>query len=616
MYNEAYNEAKNILQYKKDYDEYSKQGNAELANAAAQRAKKSYEFLNGNGYGEVAEYFKNNGYSNSKNYFDGYFSVQPGKYDEKEVRNKIVNLKNLWQNADEAGDREAAEGYAAKAQGYYSQMYANGDDIAASNLQNRNYKQASEYVKSYYNTLGKTAMRPYLYTKGADYGLSQADVDKAISYNSDTGEISLGGKNLGKADAYTDGTSYWDSDKLDAAWNDYVSNAGLTKNTDAMSKQMWQRYNDDYITLRDKIANENPYTNDVGKSILAKYDLSAFNAGNNAAASGAASNGGNIDSFSAANAMRNQAAMITQGQQAALDAHNSRIDRFDKLLDEYAKNADVVFNEGETAKLNNDTLKNNEVARDISIMDTTGKVMDKYTYEDNPFLNDDGSLRNENLNFKEIMENARERLKTETDTAEVDRLNSLINYASQAREIKLDKKYNFDGRYSQWDDGDYIYSRPDTYKVWEGKRQSSDLDRTLASNEKMNSDNNAAQQQINSATLASNERINSATLASNERRDAANNSSAEKIAILSNGKSSSEGEDATSQDAAKAAAKINSLYSGAVKINSTGDGYVVQDKYKQAAWDTILAMGYTPQQCIQIALQIGFSESDIQKYGG
>lgn len=629
MYNDVYNEASNILKYKKDYDEYTKQGNTELANAAAQRAKKSYDYLNESGYADVANYFKNNGYSNSKNYFDSYFSVQPGQYDQKTISNKITNLKNLWHSADESGDKETAEGYAAKAQGYYSQMNANGDEIMASNLQNRNASQAAEYVKNYYNTLGKTAMRPYLYTKGADYGLSQADVDKAISYNSDTGEISLGGKNLGKADAYTDGTSYWNSDTLDAAWNDYVKNAGLTKTSDTMSKQMWQRYNDDYITLRDKIANENPYTNDVGKSILAKYDLSAFNSGNNAAASGAASNGGNIDSFSAANAMRNQTEMIAQGQQAALDAHNSRVDKLSGILSEYGKNADVVFNESETSKLNDDTLKNNEVARDVSIMSTTGKVLDKYTYGNNPFLNNDGSLKDENINYKEIMDNARERLKTESNAEEVKRLNSLINYASQARSIKLDKKYNYDGRYSQWNDGDYVFNDQDTLERYKVDKEQEGLKYTVdgsikqtqisedAATARTNSTNDA-NERITEKTLASNERMNSENNQTKKEMNSENNETNKQIYssdTKSNNTTTTSDNTITEKNVEAAVTKINTYYPNAVTTDASG-AYVVKNEYKQRAWEQIKNQGWTYEQCLQIAAKLGITINEISGYGG
>lgn len=605
MYNDAYNEANNILRYKKDYDEYSKQGKTDLANAAAKKAQNSYNYLNENGYDDVANYFKNNGYSNSKNYFESFFGVKPNQYDAKSVKNKIVNLKNLYQTAADNGDKDAAERYASAAQGLYGQMYRNGDGIAAENLKNRDYNQASDYVKTYYNTLGKTAIRPYLYSKGAEYGLSQKDIDNAISYNSDTGEISLGGKNIGRADAYSDGTSYWDTGKLDAEWDDYVNRTGMAKPLDKMSNEMWQRYNKDYIEQRDRIANENPYTNDIGKSILAKYDLSAFNAGNNAAAAGAASNGGNIDSFSAANAMRNQAAMISQGQQAALDAHNSRVDKLNELIGNYAKNADTVFNESETAK-------NNKVSRDTAIMDTTGKVLDEYTYSDNPFLNDDGSLVDENINYKEIMENARKRLETESNADEKERLNALINYASQARQIKLGNKYNSDGRYSQWNDGDYVFNRPDTYKTWERKQQTNDLNTTLNGQiEQTKLSEQGATDRTNSTNNA-NVQMNKYNTDSTERINQANNNATKNLyeqgylATDSGSGSGTKGNTITKSDIEKAVFAIQGSLPGALETDSEGN-YTTKNEYKQKVIDKILSMGYSDEQCRQIVAQLGFT---------
>ena len=61
---------------------------------------------------------------------------------------------------------------------------------------------------------------------------------------------------------------------------------------------------------------------------MGKYDLSAMQGRDNAAASAAASNGGNIDSYAAANAMRQQAALTREGMQTAhklgLEAYNAR----------------------------------------------------------------------------------------------------------------------------------------------------------------------------------------------------------------------------------------------------------------------------------------------------
>jgi hypothetical protein len=58
--------------------------------------------------------------------------------------------------------------------------------------------------------------------------MSDADIDKALSFNETTGEVSLGGMNLGSPYSNVDGTTYWDSASLDKGIEDYISHSGIT----------------------------------------------------------------------------------------------------------------------------------------------------------------------------------------------------------------------------------------------------------------------------------------------------------------------------------------------------------------------------------------------------
>ena len=77
--------------------------------------------------------------------------------------------------------------------------------------------------------------------------------------------------------------------------------------------------------IQDYALNTNPYTSDIGKAIMASYMQQGDTAARNVTADIAGSNSGNIDSYSAANARRQQLAFINAGNQAILQDHNARV---------------------------------------------------------------------------------------------------------------------------------------------------------------------------------------------------------------------------------------------------------------------------------------------------
>lgn len=501
----------NLQQYKKHSD---------AAKGYSQAAKQYYDTLRKNGENAVADYLENNGYENSKNFINSYYNGN--KYDAKQTAYDINALKKKWDTLTAAGDTAGAQAAAASAQGLYALMRKNGDDVMANNLENKGYDDANNYLKSYYSIQGLSPTRSYLYSLGTKMGLSNRDIDNQLKYDDRTGEVYFGGKSLGKTQANVDGVSYYDSDTLNSAFNDYVNRAGITAPKEQLAQQLWQNLVGNYKDYYDNMVKENPYTNEVGKSILSKYDLAGYTAGNNAAASGAASNGGNIDSFAAGNAMRNQAALIAMGQEKALAAQNQKLERARDILANMGVDAEKIFNASETEK-------NNDVTRNATIADVTGYTPEQWTYTNNPYLNGDGTLRNENLDYKAIIEDARTKLNSEKDENQRKRLNDIINYASQARGIKLGDRYNADGRYTQYDDGDYVYTPPRTKDV-ELHYADNDLTKygydkdaetskyIVDSNERQNNVSAETNKEIAKAGYASQEQINRDTIAGNQKQ--------------------------------------------------------------------------------------------------
>ena len=194
------------------------------------------------------------------------------------------------------------------------------------------------------------------------------------------------------------------------------------------------------------------------KNIMPSYTLAAMQGRDNEVASGAASNSGNIDSFAAANAMRQQAALTAKGQQlahqAGVDAVNARVQNAQNILSNlgiynssvYSAMSDSVGNDRAIANdiFNNEqTALNNDVARKSEIASVTGYVPDEWVVSNNPYMNDDGTIKDEykDIDFAAVMANARATNNT-----------NLYNAAATARYYKIMGDY---GAYGQYDDGNY-----------------------------------------------------------------------------------------------------------------------------------------------------------------
>ncbi len=381
--------------------------------------------------------------------------------------NQIYKLKGQWNDANNNNDANKKNDIAKRAQEYYAKLRSNNYGDVADKLAGSNYDQ-SKIINNYYAKTGRTETRPYLYSVGNKFGLSQNDVDKLIKYDNDTGEISFGGKSVGKPNAVVNGTSYWsDTSVLDNAVNDYIARSGKSQPKSMSVAQendsLFKKYNQEYEDLK----NTNPFTTEEAKSILAKYDLAGLQGRDNAAANGASSNGGNIDSFSAANALRQQSALINQGQQAVLSAYQQKLDHARNLLSDMGVNIDRVYNQDETTK-------NNELSRDIAVSELTGKVHPNLRYNDNPYFNKDGDLINENIDYQSIIDTASEKLKNAVNASEKADLEATIKYAKQARAHKvLDNP-----AYAKYADTISLYAPDETADFQLSKEQ-------LASNERM-----------------------------------------------------------------------------------------------------------------------------------
>lgn len=407
-------------------------------------------------------------------------------YDPYSAVNAIYKLKGQWSAANKSNNDEAKNDAAKKAQAYYEQLKKNGyadvaDELASSDV------MGAKNINDKWAKTGKTAARGYLYSLGKSRGMSGDDVDNLIGWDNQSGEVSFGGKKIGKPDAVVDGVSYFeDTGKLDNAFSDYIERSGTVRPKETAVNQenenLLKRYKQEYDDLKET----NPFTTEEAKAILSKYDLAGLQGRDNAVASNAGSNGGNIDSFAAANALRQQASLVSQGQQAVLSAYQQKLDHARSLLYDMGVNIDRVYNQDETSK-------NNDVARKSEIASVTGYTPAEWTIKNDAFLknfvDDSGNLKPEyeNTDFQALIDNA----KAKGDTALADK------YAI----LRAKKIFGNVSKYGKYlSQGDISYLRPQkTETARQFDEQIDQADRALNSESALKSAELETQERMNSA---------------------------------------------------------------------------------------------------------------------
>ncbi len=260
-----------------------------------------------------------------------------------------------------------------------------------------------------------------------------------------------------------------------------------------------------YNYLEDYNYNHNHYESDIGKSIMENYKFQGKTASDNEVASGGASNGGNIDSYAAANATRQQLAFTNAGNQAVLNDFNTRINNARGILNDlggYLQNQEkgmqttigIQQSEEQRQFENEETKKNNDVSRKVSISEVTGYVPAEWANTGNFYLDENGKLKPEyeNIDFSAIMAEAKKNGNTE-----------LYNQASVARAAKIYGNYE---KYGKYDDGNYTLT---------GKQQTESgrqFDKTAELTEK-EIETNA---DLTREEIEANERMNNATNTTNQ----------------------------------------------------------------------------------------------------
>lgn len=400
-------------------------------------------------------------------------------YNPYSAINAIYNYKNEWDSSNKAGDTDKKNKAAENAQVFYKQLRDNGYSDVADQLSAVDVTGA-KYILDQYSTKNS----------GVDNQAYSTTMQNAVDKNNKF-------------------ASYIDSDRSDVQG----------------------KYNDIYNYANQDITKTDEYKSTFN-AMMGKYDLSALQGRDNAVASGSASNGGNIDSYSAANAMRQQAAITAQGQQiahqAGLDAYNARVSNVSNILNNlgvyndstYSAMNETVNNDRNIANdyFNNaETAKNNETARLVEQANVTGYTPTEWTIKNDDvyktYLNEDGTFKKEmeNVDIQALINSAKKSGDTET-----------AKKLAVVRAKKMLGNWKEFGQYAGT--GDISYMSP---QITEARRESEQNNatalKTLASETEIANKELDTKKAISDSTLATEKAISDSTLATEKYIADANN---------------------------------------------------------------------------------------------
>lgn len=228
-----------------------------------------------------------------------------------DVKN-IVNQKGTYNErryGTAKGDYKQAADNAVQ---YYESLKSNGDSSLADELNNASYEKALEIMSRYSPDASSISTTPVTDSIGEKASSYLNSIKDQISPSTNT-NTALGTANGAVGSLvnqyFTDANSVnTQNSKLQNSIYDYAN---------AQSGR--------YDSLNNYNLNTNPYTSDIGKSIMSNYHLKGYDASQDATANVAGNNGGNIDSYAAANANRQQLAFTNAGNEAVLNDFNSRV---------------------------------------------------------------------------------------------------------------------------------------------------------------------------------------------------------------------------------------------------------------------------------------------------
>ena len=212
-------------------------------------------------------------------------------------------------------------------------------------------KSAADLINGYKNgTLAQSAGAIAGYKPVSNVsGGTVNDMNQATgAQNASSGVVNVGTGSTGASSGsttYIPSTGTWNANDLIASLGGSTSVAPSGDSSD-YSKQISEsiaKLESDYRNLLNSVQNGDYTKKSYYQTILDSYGLAGDDAASDAAASAAGANGGNLDSYAAANARRQELAYRNAAQNAALSAYNAEIENMLNTLSGLGVNVNDLY---------------------------------------------------------------------------------------------------------------------------------------------------------------------------------------------------------------------------------------------------------------------------------
>lgn len=254
-------------------------------------------------------------------------------YNPYNAGSEIVNRKKKW--AESTAKGQDASSYAKEARAYYDELRNNGRADVADKLERSNDIDAAAYIKTLAPGYSKGNYNPY----GDIEGISKAKYNwsEFAANGKDTSGIEKDVKqyyaNL-RANGYGDVADHLQKiGSVEAGEylkrftprydNSAAGNQAKSNDVYKTGKDYGTDIQKSYDKVYDNNIHVNPVETDYGKSVMRNYGIAADKAYGKTLGGGTEDAGGNVDSYAAANANRQKAAILSKGNEDILNYYNA-----------------------------------------------------------------------------------------------------------------------------------------------------------------------------------------------------------------------------------------------------------------------------------------------------
>lgn len=495
-----YSDLKKIYNYKTEYNKAKSANDTAGMKNAQDSAAMFYQNLRDNGYSAYADQMSGYTEDQARDWVNSFGAEQPSV----QVKAGVMEQKFTQPVAPAAANNANGSIYQGITPDVYKWVQGITDnktmyDNSKFTLQDGNFQQYADLAVPLYESLRSSGRNDiadylsgsntpqaleYLRSIGIELDPAQQDMNTIVnnlltqsSQSFNMGDVWQQSQPIidyisqaTKPDEQTQAANQQAMNNMNALFGAVMGNNQQIQQDSAALNELIKQYMGEqsgrYDDLYNWLKTSNPYESDVAKSIMQYYNAQGGKAANEVTAEGIAQNAGNIDSYAAANALRQQLDFTNAGNQAVLNQYNAQSgkmldtlkalgvdvgDAQDRLMGilggNQAYNAELAgqYNDGTAEILG--LINQNALAGNTAAVDALQSILGLYeagmTNDTNRYLGQLGTA-GELLANRESLESA-ERQLSATNAANLEMLNRELDSNEQISANELSQAMQLAG---------------------------------------------------------------------------------------------------------------------------------------------------------------------------